>query len=53
MPPKIAIVDDDQNILTSIGIALETEGFEAFKYADGEQALSGLHKHPVLSLIHI
>ena len=47
VPAKIAIVDDDQNILTSISIALEAEGFEAFKYADGEQALGGLHKHPV------
>ena len=47
VPAKIAIVDDDQNILASISIALEAEGFETFKYADGEQALGGLQKHAV------
>ena len=46
MPPRIAIVDDDQNILTSIGIALENEGFEWSKYSDGEQALKGLRTNP-------
>ena len=47
MPAKIAVVDDDHNILTSIGIALENEGFEAHKYKDGEQALRGLRESPV------
>ena len=46
MPPRIAIVDDDQNILTSIGIALENEGFQWSKYTDGEQALKGLRTNP-------
>ena len=47
MPEKIAVVDDDHNILTSIGIALENEGFEAHTYQDGEQALRGLRENPV------
>lgn len=47
VPAKIAIVDDDQNILTSIGIALENEGFETCKYTDGERALRGIQDGPV------
>ena len=47
MPVKIAVVDDDHNILTSISIALESEGFEAHEYRDGEQALRGLRENPV------
>ena len=47
MPAKIAVVDDDHNIVTSIGIALENEGFEAHTYKDGEQALRGLRENPV------
>ena len=47
MPAKIAVVDDDHNILTSIGIALENEGFETHTYKDGEQALRGLRENPV------
>ena len=51
MPSRIAVVDDDQNILTSIGIALENEGFEWCKYTDGEQALKGLRTNPADLLI--
>ena len=47
MPAKIAVVDDDHNIVTSISIALENEGFEAHTYKDGEQALRGLRENPV------
>lgn len=42
MAQKIALVDDDQNILTSVSIALEAEGFKVTKYSDGEQAIKGL-----------
>jgi two-component system response regulator ChvI len=45
--PRIAIVDDDQNILTSVSIALDAEGFETHSYTDGEQALQGLTDNPV------
>ncbi len=46
MVARIAIVDDDQNILTSVGIALEAEGFAIRTYTDGEQALKGLGAEP-------
>ena len=47
MKPRIAIVDDDKNILTSVSIALDAEGFETRAYTDGEQALQGLADDPV------
>ena len=65
----IALVDDDRNILTSLSIALEKEGFKVQTYIDGESALIGLTRTPpdlarsggvlvnpinaLLSLIHI
>ena len=36
---RIALVDDDRNILTSIAMTLEAEGFEVETYIDGQQAL--------------
>ena len=39
MSQTIALVDDDRNILTSISIALEREGFKVQTYIDGESAL--------------
>ena len=44
---KIALVDDDRNILTSVTMALEAEGFDVKTYTDGEAALSGLKVNPV------
>ena len=38
----IALIDDDRNILTSLSIALEKEGFKVQTYIDGESALIGL-----------
>ena len=35
----IALVDDDRNILTSVSIALQAEGFLTRVYTDGESAL--------------
>jgi two-component system response regulator ChvI len=43
----IALVDDDQNILTSISMSLEAEGFDVDTYTDGAKALEGLADHPV------
>jgi two-component system, OmpR family, response regulator ChvI len=40
--PTIALVDDDRNILTSVTMALEAEGFKVKTYNDGETALAGL-----------
>lgn len=42
MTHKVALVDDDKNILTSVSIALEAEGFEVRTFNDGEEALKGL-----------
>jgi two-component system response regulator ChvI len=44
--PTIALVDDDRNILTSVGMTLETEGYTVQKYSDGAAALQGLADHP-------
>jgi len=37
--PTIALVDDDHNILTSVSIALEAEGYRITTYTDGVSAL--------------
>ena len=46
MSKTIALVDDDRNILTSLSIALEKEGFNIQTYLDGESALIGLSRSP-------
>ena len=46
MNHTIALVDDDRNILTSLRIALEKEGFNIQTYLDGESALIGLSRTP-------
>ena len=46
MTATIALVDDDRNILTSVSIALQTEGFLTRVYADGETALKALVDNP-------
>ena len=46
MANKIALVDDDQNILTSVSLALEAEGFSVDKYLDGEQGVNGINRRP-------
>ena len=46
MKETIALIDDDRNILTSISIALEKEGFKVQTYLDGESALIGLSRAP-------
>jgi two-component system, OmpR family, response regulator ChvI len=42
----IALVDDDRNILTSVTMALEAEGFTVRTYTDGAEALRGLTSQP-------
>jgi two-component system, OmpR family, response regulator ChvI len=44
--PTIALVDDDRNILTSVSIALESEGYRIQTYTDGASALDGLKQNP-------
>ena len=47
MKQTIALVDDDRNILTSVSMTLEQEGFQVRTYTDGESALQGLTSRPV------
>jgi len=42
----IVLVDDDRNILTSVSMALEAEGFQVRTYSDSEEALRGLAQRP-------
>jgi len=42
----IALVDDDRNILTSVSIALQAEGFAVRMYSDGAAALKALVETP-------
>ena len=46
MSATIALVDDDRNILTSVSIALQAEGFLTRVYADSEAALKALTDNP-------
>lgn len=41
---RIALVDDDRNILTSVAMTLEAEGFEVETYTDGQAALDAFNK---------
>ncbi|WP_226782170.1 response regulator transcription factor [Oceaniglobus trochenteri] len=41
---RIALVDDDRNILTSVSMTLEAEGFEVETYNDGQAALDAFNK---------
>jgi two-component system response regulator ChvI len=43
---SIALVDDDRNILTTLSIALQAEGFATRVYSDGEAALKALLENP-------
>lgn len=45
-PANIALVDDDRNILASVSMTLEAEGFEVRTYVDGDSALRGLSARP-------
>ncbi|HEU4821564.1 MAG TPA: response regulator transcription factor [Qipengyuania sp.] len=44
--PVIALVDDDRNILTTVSIGLQAEGFATRLYSDGEAALAALLDNP-------
>lgn len=52
--PTIALVDDDRNILTSVSIALEAEGYRIMTYTDGASALDGFRtSQPDLAILDI
>ena len=51
---KIALVDDDRNILTSVSMTLETEGFDVDTYTDGQSALDTFSRSmPDLAILDI
>jgi len=45
-PHTVALVDDDRNILTTLSIALQAEGYATRVYSDGEAALKALVENP-------
>jgi len=54
MKAKIALVDDNKNVLASVGEALENEGYDVIKYSDGQQALEGMrHRSVDLAILDI
>ena len=54
MSHTIALVDDDRNILTSVSMALEAEGFTVQTYTGGVEALEALGRRPVdLAIVDI
>jgi len=46
MSQNIALVDDDRNIITSVSMSLEAEGFNVKTYNDGEEGLEGITSNP-------
>lgn len=46
MKPRIALVDDDRNIVTSVSMLLGAEGFDVSSWNDGEAALPHLLAEP-------
>ncbi len=46
MTHSIALVDDDRNILASVSMALEAEGFRVRTYSDGVEALAAFERQP-------
>ena len=54
MTQKIALVDDDRNIVTSVKLALESEGFEVVTFHDGEEGYAGiLAERPDLAVLDV
>ncbi len=46
MAQTIVLVDDDRNILMSVSMTLEAEGFNVHTYKDGAEALREITRHP-------
>lgn len=52
--PHIALVDDDRNILASVAMLLEAEGYEVQTYPDGQAASEAFHARlPDLAVVDI
>ncbi|MBT3535356.1 MAG: response regulator transcription factor [Rhodospirillaceae bacterium] len=54
MAPTITLVDDDKNILTSVSIALEAEGYKVTTHTEGQSALQAMiDRAPDLAVLDI
>ena len=54
MSEKIILVDDDSNILTSVSLALRSEGWSVETHNDGEQGLIALQRNnPDIAILDI
>lgn len=54
MGQKIVLVDDDRNILTSVSMALQAEGFDVATFSDGQSGLEGIiETKPELAVLDI
>tara|TARA_Y100000590_G_C15602078_1_gene970497 strand:+ start:419 stop:1123 length:705 start_codon:yes stop_codon:yes gene_type:complete len=54
MKNRVFLIDDDKNILTSLTILLETEGFKVNSFSDGESGLKGiLDENPDIAVVDI
>ena len=54
MSEVITLVDDDRNILSSLSMFLETEGYTVRTYSDGVEAYEGIYRQPpALALVDI
>lgn len=54
MGQKIVLVDDDRNILTSVSMALQAEGFDVTTFSDGQSGLEGIIEiKPELAVLDI
>mgnify|MGYP001770454425 CR=1 FL=1 len=51
---RIALVDDDRNILTSVSMTLEAEGYDVETFNDGQAALDAFNKRlPDMAVLDI
>ena len=51
---RVALVDDDRNIITSVSMTLEAEGFEVETFNDGQAALDGFNRRmPDMAVLDI
>ena len=48
---KIALVDNDRNILTSVSMTLEAEGFDVETYNDGQSTLDAFNRRFVFEFV--
>ena len=54
MKNNIFLIDDDKNILTSVSMLLESEGYKVKTFSDGESGLKAiLENHPDIAVVDV